>query len=151
MHFFLLNAILNNLYASLFHVITFHAPKKTSVLYLFTHFLKPSNGLVHLVQGWRTLVLESHSPADFCFNPNQTHLKNLIKVWRVTRKLQAGEFLLGLELNSAGLRLFKTRVRHPWSSVRNRLKLKSLLTLQSKHSCKSLWRSKIEYVQVWRQ
>ncbi len=65
-------------------------------------------------QGWRTSVLESLSPAEFCFNPNQTHLNKLIKAWRVTRKRQAGEFLLGLELNSAGLRLSRTGVRHPW-------------------------------------
>ncbi len=54
-------------------------------------------------QRWRTSVLESRSPAEFCFNPNQTHLSKLVNVWNVTRKLQAGELSLGLELNSAGL------------------------------------------------
>ncbi len=70
---------------------------------------------VFLYQGWWTSVLESRSSAEFCFNPNQTHLNKLIKAWRVTRKLQAGEFLLGLKLNSAGLRLSWTGVYRPWS------------------------------------
>jgi len=65
-------------------------------------------------QGWRTSFLESHSLAEFCFNPNQTHLNKLINVWSVTRKLQADEFFSGLELNSAGLWCSRTGVCHPW-------------------------------------
>jgi len=32
-------------------------------------------------------ALEVHCPAEFCSNPNQTHLNKLIKVFRITRKL----------------------------------------------------------------
>ncbi len=41
------------------------------------------NWMLHpqcLHQGRPVLVLESHSPADFSSNPNQTHLNKLIKV-----------------------------------------------------------------------
>ncbi len=36
--------------------------------------------------------MKSNKPFCFKFNPNQTYLNKLIKVWRVTRNLQAGEF-----------------------------------------------------------
>ncbi len=45
-----------------------------------------------LRQGFSTLVLEGHCPANFSSNPNQTHLNQLIKMFRITSKLQAGEF-----------------------------------------------------------
>ncbi len=50
----------------------------------------------------RVSQLEVHFPAEFSSNPNQSHLNKLIKVFRINRKLQAGEFLSRLELNSAG-------------------------------------------------
>ncbi len=37
-------------------------------------------------------VLECRCPAEFSSNPNQTHLKKLINVFEITRKLQAGVF-----------------------------------------------------------
>ncbi len=43
-------------------------------------------------QAFLTLVLEGHCPANFSSNPNQTHLNQLIKLFRITSKLQAGEF-----------------------------------------------------------
>ncbi len=42
-----------------------------------------------LQQGWGTLILEGRCPAEFSSNPNQTHLKQLIKVFR----MQLGIFL----------------------------------------------------------
>ncbi len=45
-----------------------------------------------LDQALSTLVLEGHCPANFSSNPNQTHLNQLIKLFRITSKLQAGEF-----------------------------------------------------------
>ncbi len=39
---------------------------------------------VPLEQGSPTLLLESYHPADFSSNPNQTHLNQLIKVFRST-------------------------------------------------------------------
>uniref|UniRef100_A0A673GW70 Phosphoinositide phospholipase C n=1 Tax=Sinocyclocheilus rhinocerous TaxID=307959 RepID=A0A673GW70_9TELE len=35
--------------------------------------------------GFSTITLEVHFPAEFCFNPNQTHQNMLIKVFRITR------------------------------------------------------------------
>lgn len=35
---------------------------------------------VGVEQGWPALVLERHSPAEFTSDPNQAHLKQLIKV-----------------------------------------------------------------------
>ncbi len=43
-----------------------------------------------LDQGWATSVLEGHCLAEFSSNPNQTHLKKLISVFKITSKLQAG-------------------------------------------------------------
>jgi len=34
-------------------------------------------------QRWATSVLEGHCPTKFSFNPNQTHLNKLIKVFRI--------------------------------------------------------------------
>ncbi len=48
-----------------------------------------------LDQGWATSVLEGRCPAEFSSNPNQTHLKQLINVFKITRKLQAGVFDYG--------------------------------------------------------
>ncbi len=45
-----------------------------------------------LRQGLATSVLEGRCPVEFSSNPNQTHLKKLIDVFKITRKLQAGVF-----------------------------------------------------------
>ncbi len=46
---------------------------------------------MRLEQAFSTLVLEGHCPVNFSSNPNQTHLNQLIKLFRITSKLQAGE------------------------------------------------------------
>ncbi len=46
----------------------------------------------YVVQAFSALALEVHFPAEFRSNPDQTHLNKLIKVFRITRKLQAGSF-----------------------------------------------------------
>lgn len=44
-----------------------------------------------------------HCPAEFNSNPDKKrHMNKLINVFRIHRKLQAGEFLSGLKLNAAG-------------------------------------------------
>ncbi len=43
-------------------------------------------------KGFSALALEVHFPAEFRCNPNQTHVNKTIKIFRITRKLQAGEF-----------------------------------------------------------
>ncbi len=45
-----------------------------------------------LDQGSSNLDLESHFPAEFSCNPNQTHLSMLIRVFKIIRKSQVGEF-----------------------------------------------------------
>ncbi len=45
-----------------------------------------------LEQGQATSVLEGQCPAEFSSNPNQAHMKKLINVFKITRKLQAGVF-----------------------------------------------------------
>ncbi len=45
-----------------------------------------------LQQGSSNLSLEGQSAAEFSSNPDQTHLKKLINVFQITRKLQAGVF-----------------------------------------------------------
>ncbi len=52
----------------------------------------------------QTQFLEGHSSAQFSSNPNQTHLIQLIKLFRITRNFQAGVIWSWLELNSAELR-----------------------------------------------
>ncbi len=59
-----------------------------------------SDSLTHWSQ---TQFLEGHSSAQICSNPNQTHLIQLIKVFRITRNFQAGVSWSWLELNSAEL------------------------------------------------
>uniref|UniRef100_A0A8C1VPD3 FERM domain containing 4Bb n=1 Tax=Cyprinus carpio TaxID=7962 RepID=A0A8C1VPD3_CYPCA len=51
----------------------------------------------------QTQSLEGHSSEQFCSNPNQTHLIQLIKVFMITRNLQTGVSWSWLELNSAEL------------------------------------------------
>ncbi len=56
------------------------------------------------VNHWsQTQFLEGHSSAQFSSNPNQTHLIQIIKVFRITRNFQAGVIWSWLELNSAEL------------------------------------------------
>jgi len=59
---------------------------------------KVKANMIHLdiTQGWATSVLEGHCPTEFSFNPNQTH--QLIKVFRITRKLQAVDLRVGAKL-----------------------------------------------------
>jgi len=49
-----------------------------------------------IVQGSSNLVLEGQCPGEFSSNSHQTHLNNLIKVFRITIKSQVGEFDQGL-------------------------------------------------------
>ncbi len=51
-------------------------------------------------------------PAQFNFNPNQTYLNKLIKVFRINRKLQAAEFKSRYELNSAGMWTSRARAEN---------------------------------------
>jgi len=46
-------------------------------------------------QEFSTLAIEVHFPAEFSFNPNQTQLNKLIKVFRIIVKLQTGELCQG--------------------------------------------------------
>ncbi len=68
-----------------------------------------------LKQGWGTLILEGHSPAEFSSNPEKPWkipnciLKTLISCFRCV--------WLGLELNSAGHRPSRINVPHPWFKV----------------------------------
>ncbi len=67
---------------------------------------------IPLKQGWGTLILEGGVPAVFSSNPNQTHLNQLIEVFR----MQLGVFFqgfLGLELNSAREWPSRINVPHP--------------------------------------
>ncbi len=65
----------------------------------------------------QTQFLEGHSSAQFCSNPNQTHLIQLIKVIRITRNFQAGVSWGWLELNSAELWPSRNWVWDHWSRV----------------------------------
>ncbi len=53
------------------------------------HHIYECNNMTHS----RVSQLEVHFPAEFHSNPNQTLLNKLIKVFRINRKLQAGQFL----------------------------------------------------------
>ncbi len=68
----------------------------------------------HQVRSWRAGV-----PAEFSSNPNQTHLKQLIKVLlgilETSRQVCWGK----LELNSAGHRPSRIKFDDPWSTVHN--------------------------------
>jgi len=49
-----------------------------------------------VVQDSSNLTLEVKCPAEFSFKPDQTYLSQLIKVFRITRKSQVGDFDQGL-------------------------------------------------------
>ncbi len=51
----------------------------------------------------QTQFLEGHSSAQFSSNPNQTHLIQLIKLFRITRNLQAGVIWSWLDQNCTEL------------------------------------------------
>ncbi len=56
------------------------------------------------IEHWsQTQFLEGHSSAQFCSNPNQTHLIQIIKVFSIPRNFQAGVIWSWLKLNSAEL------------------------------------------------
>ncbi len=57
--------------------------------------------LLQNLQGSPTLLLESYLPTDFSSNPNQTHLSQLIKVFKACT-CHTGVLGAGLELKSAG-------------------------------------------------
>ncbi len=64
----------------------------------------PSSTCIDLLRQWsQTQFLEGHSSAEFSSNPNQSHLIQLIKVFRITRNFQAAVIWSWLELNSAEL------------------------------------------------
>lgn len=48
-----------------------------------------------LKQGWASLSLKIHYPAEFSSDPNQKHLNELTKVFRITEKLHTCEFNQG--------------------------------------------------------
>ncbi len=59
---------------------------------IYQYKKKRHNNSICIHQGFSTLAREIHFPAEFSSSPNQTHLSKLIKVFRITRTLQAGEF-----------------------------------------------------------
>ncbi len=69
---------------------------------------------VSLDQGSASSVLEGRCPAEFSSNPNQTHLKQLIKLLlgmlETSRQVCWGK----LELNSAGHRPSRIKFDDPW-------------------------------------
>ncbi len=79
-----------------------------------------SNTLIHWSQ---TQLLEGHSSAQFSSNPNQTHLSQLIKLFKITRNFQAGVIWSWLELNSAELWPSRNGV---WDLCKSCEKIKSL-------------------------
>ncbi len=46
----------------------------------------------YIEETFSTLPLKVHFPAEFSSNLDQIHLNKLIKVFRITRKLQVGVF-----------------------------------------------------------
>ncbi len=84
---------------------------------MYVFFFKTSwhemEGFVALTQGSPGSVLEGRCPAEFSSNPNQTHLKQLIKVLlgilETSRQVCWGK----LELNSAGHRPSRIKFDDP--------------------------------------
>ncbi len=77
----------------------------------------------------QTQFLEGHSSAQFSSNPNQTHLLQLIKVFRI-KNFQAGVIWSWLELNSAELWLSRNWVWDHWLRF-----CKYTCCSESLHSC----------------
>ncbi len=82
----------------------------------------------HVMQGSSNLFLEGRCPAEFSSNPNQTHLKQLIKVLlgilQTARQVCWGK----LELNSAGHRPSRTECGDPWCNA-NIFKINSVWSM----------------------
>ncbi len=58
---------------------------------------------IYIAHWSQTQFLEGHSSAEFSSNPNQTHLIQVIKVFRITRNFQVSVIWSWLELNCAEL------------------------------------------------
>ncbi len=58
---------------------------------------------IYIAHCSQTQFLEGHSSAEFSSNPNQTHLIQVIKVFRITRNFQVSVIWSWLELNCAEL------------------------------------------------
>ncbi len=69
-----------------------------------------------LAQGCPNSVLEGRCPAEFSSNPNQTHLKQLIKLLLGILEASMQVCWGKLELNSAGHRPSRTEFGQPWTS-----------------------------------
>ncbi len=93
----------------------------TSIVIRYCYVLRFLFLFLTLDQGWETLILEGHSPAEFSSNPNQTHLNQLIKVFRMQLGIFFPQGFSGLELNSAGEWPSRINVPHPcfrpWEKV----------------------------------
>ncbi len=85
------------------------------------HFKKHLFG--PLQQWCPILLLAIDCPAKFSSNCNQTHLKQLIKIFRNAWKSKAGVFDLELELNFAGQSIARSRIGHPCPTPFNPSKL----------------------------
>ncbi len=75
--------------------------------------------------------LAGQCPAEFSSSPNQTHLKQLIKVLLGILETSRQVCWCKLELNSAGHRLSRTECGDPWSNVR----------CSKRHICNACWKS----------
>ncbi len=70
---------------------------------------------INNIRHWsQTQFVEGHSSAQFSSNPNQTHLIQIIKVFRITRNFQAGVCWSWLELISAELWSSRNWVWDQW-------------------------------------
>ncbi len=72
---------------------------------------------MHLWHWSQTQFQEGHSSAQFTSNPNQTHLIQIIQIFRITRNLQACVVWSWLELNSAELWPSRNWAWDHWSMV----------------------------------
>ncbi len=71
---------------------------------LFSTFIFHKARLIVPLHHWsQTQFLEGHSSAQLSSNPIQTHLIQLVKLFRITRNFQAGVSWSWLELNCAEL------------------------------------------------
>ncbi len=89
-----------------------------NVLHLEKIFLcSVSLCVVCLAQGSPSSVLEGRCPAEFSSNPNQTHLKQLIKLLLGILETSMQVCWGKLELNSAGHWPSRTEFDDPWFSL----------------------------------
>jgi len=96
--------------------VLFGSLKCMKFIYLFNLWRMPCK-FHHLNQGSPSSVLKGRCPAEFISNPNQTHLKQLIKVLlgilETSRQVCWGK----LELNSAGNRPSRIKSDDPWTKT----------------------------------